>query len=99
MFKLVSRILSRASGKMLFGGLKYLKMPGDDLPLVERWFYRGQYRKGRKAIWEELPPLEGLLKEYVEGSKAISPGSALDIGCGTGRNAFYLAQRGWRVTA
>lgn len=99
MFKLVSRVLGSAPGKMLYAGLKYLKMPGDELPLVDRWFYRGQYRKGRKAIWDDLPALEGLLKEYVEGPKAISPGSALDIGCGTGRNTFYLARRGWRVTA
>lgn len=26
------------------------------------------------------------------------PGHALDIGCGNGRNALYLARQGWRVT-
>lgn len=30
---------------------------------------------------------------------AIPPGRALDLACGEGRNALWLAQRGWDVTA
>jgi 2-polyprenyl-3-methyl-5-hydroxy-6-metoxy-1,4-benzoquinol methylase len=29
----------------------------------------------------------------------LEPGRALDVACGEGRNAVWLAQRGWRVTA
>jgi 2-polyprenyl-3-methyl-5-hydroxy-6-metoxy-1,4-benzoquinol methylase len=36
-----------------------------------------------------------LLVAAVEG---VSPGSALDVGMGQGRNALYLASRGWHVT-
>lgn len=96
--RLITRFFLSPVGKVLINGLTYLTLPGDELPLINRWFYRGQYGKGRKAIWEGMSPLEGLLKEYVEGARAERPGSALDIGCGMGRNAFYLARHGWRVT-
>ncbi len=35
----------------------------------------------------------------VEDVAAMTPGVALDIGAGDGRNAIWLAQHGWRVTA
>jgi len=34
----------------------------------------------------------------VEMTKSLSPGKALDVGMGQGRNAVYLAQQGWDVT-
>jgi tellurite methyltransferase len=35
----------------------------------------------------------------VEWVPRLAPGDALDLACGAGRNALYLAERGWRVTA
>ena len=43
-------------------------------------------------------PLASSLRELVEGATALKPGTALDIGCGTGDNALYLAGLGWDVT-
>ena len=37
-------------------------------------------------------------RELVELVGPLEPGAAVDLGCGTGRNALWLATRGWRVT-
>lgn len=49
--------------------------------------------RGKNA---ELRPPDSLL---VETTGSMMPGRALDLACGTGRNALWLAQRGWQVTA
>jgi ubiquinone/menaquinone biosynthesis C-methylase UbiE len=49
--------------------------------------------------WDDHPLAKGL-RELVEGNgvPALSPHTALDVGCGTGDNSIYLAQQGWQVT-
>jgi SAM-dependent methyltransferase len=50
--------------------------------------------------WEGHPIGQGL-RDLVEGTAdtpALPAGSALDVGCGTGDSAIYLAQHGWKVT-
>src|SRR5690625_7233905 len=37
--------------------------------------------------------------EIVAALESIQPGKALDMGCSNGRNALYLAQHGFDVTA
>lgn len=50
---------------------------------------------GRSArIWSGRP--NGVL---VNETADLTPGRALDIGCGEGADAVWLAQRGWYVTA
>jgi SAM-dependent methyltransferase len=44
---------------------------------------------------DEIPEV---LSTLVDGADA-SPDRALDIGCGTGTQAVYLARHGWQVTA
>ena len=35
----------------------------------------------------------------LDALEGLAPGRALDLGCGNGRHAMWLAERGWRVTA
>ncbi|ORV82699.1 methyltransferase type 12 [Mycobacterium interjectum] len=60
-----------------------------------RLFYRIGF-----TPWEGHAIGQGL-RDLIEGtvdSPALATGSALDVGCGTGDCAIYLAQHGWKVT-
>jgi SAM-dependent methyltransferase len=37
--------------------------------------------------------------EVTNALQSVSPGFALDLACGEGRHARWLAERGWQVTA
>jgi 2-polyprenyl-3-methyl-5-hydroxy-6-metoxy-1,4-benzoquinol methylase len=43
-------------------------------------------------------PQSAMVRQLVEGTDLQPPGSALDVGCGTGNTSIYLAQHGWQVT-
>jgi len=63
---------------------------------LDRLFFSLMYWGGRPPWDTGISPPE--LVEAVEGPPALSPGRALDLGCGTGTNALYLARHGWHVT-
>ena len=58
---------------------------------AERALWDSTYREGRSFN----PEPNKFLTDIVKGRK---PGAALDIMMGQGRNALYLASRGWQVT-
>jgi SAM-dependent methyltransferase len=57
-----------------------------------REFWEGFYED--RDRWPSRP--NGVL---VDEAGALAPGRALDLGCGHGGDAIWLAERGWRVTA
>lgn len=48
----------------------------------------------RELVWGAEPN-----RFLVAETETLPPGLALDLACGEGRNALWLAERGWRVTA
>jgi len=59
----------------------------------------------RRARWDERHAARDPIESHepdptlVEACAQLAPGRALDLGSGDGRNAIWLAGRGWRVTA
>src|SRR4051812_50095966 len=57
------------------------------------------------AAWDERCAATGLVwsaepnRSVVAELADVRPGRALDLAAGEGRNAIWLAVRGWRVTA
>ena len=60
------------------------------LDQIAKWNQR--YREGHDDLPAPLPFL-------VDAVSLLPPGRALDLACGTGRHAIWLAERGWNVTA
>ncbi len=58
--------------------------------------YLDAYRQAQPPPWDTgiVPPE---VRALAEGSQALPAGRALDVGCGTGVSAVYLAGRGWQV--
>lgn len=60
-----------------------------------RTTYRALYRLGFTP-WDSAT-IPAPLVNITEGPMALSPGLAVDLGCGTGRQTLFLAAHGWHV--
>lgn len=61
-------------------------------PTVERQDWDERYA-GDDLLWHAEPN-----RFLVEETSHLEPETALDLACGEGRNAIWLAERGWRTT-
>lgn len=64
-----------------------------DVAATEREHWDRRYADA-ELLWSEEAN-----RFLVEEAESLSPGGALDLGAGEGRNAIWLAARGWEVTA
>jgi SAM-dependent methyltransferase len=95
------KILARATWGLLFAVLPTIPSSEPFAPAVER----DEPESRVSARWNEFFAHVDLDDArwrpnalLVEVADAREPGRALDIGIGQGRNALYLAERGWQVT-
>ncbi|MGI8416021.1 MAG: class I SAM-dependent methyltransferase [Nakamurella sp.] len=65
----------------------------DDVDQYTEEFWNERYGSVEQ-IWSGKPN-----RRLVEQAAELVPGSALDVGCGEGADAIWLAERGWQVTA
>jgi thioredoxin reductase/2-polyprenyl-3-methyl-5-hydroxy-6-metoxy-1,4-benzoquinol methylase len=61
--------------------------------MFEEAAWEERYR-GKPTIWSGRPN-----PQLVAEATPLAPGRALDVGCGEGADAVWLAGRGWQVTA
>lgn len=62
-------------------------------PVRDAAYWDERYRSA-SALWSGQPNVW-----LVAETGALEPGRALEMGCGEGADAIWLAQRGWQVTA
>lgn len=61
--------------------------------VMDEAFWDERYRSS-SALWSGHPN-----PNLVTEAAGLAPGSALDVGCGEGADAIWLAGHGWQVTA
>ncbi len=67
----------------------------EGLAMLERW--DAAYREGRRPPWDVGRPSSDLVRVVEQGT--VKPCRAVELGCGTGTDAIYLAERDFEVTA
>jgi 2-polyprenyl-3-methyl-5-hydroxy-6-metoxy-1,4-benzoquinol methylase len=64
----------------------------DEQEMFTQAFWDERYAASER-VWSGRPN-----RVLVELAGELTPGTALDVGCGEGADAVWLAERGWRVT-
>ena len=69
-------------------------MKGDDVSTPDAKEHWEEHYGERDRVWSGR--VNAVFAEIVE---PLKPGTALDLGCGEGGDAMWLAERGWQVVA
>jgi SAM-dependent methyltransferase len=72
---------------------EHRRPPGSIRPGFAEADWDARYAQ-KELVWTAEPN-----RRFAAEVDGLAPGRALDVACGEGRNAVWLAERGWRVTA
>jgi SAM-dependent methyltransferase len=75
------------------GGHRHGPGAEPDPAMFTRPAWEARYQE-KPALWSDNPNVQ-----LVAEATGLTPGRALDVGCGEGADSRWLAGRGWRVTA
>lgn len=67
---------------------------GNHIVTMDREAWDAKYGAAPDLVWSAAPN-----RFVVDELAPLPPGTAIDLAAGEGRNAVWLAERGWRVTA
>ena len=89
---MVAAVISRVRASSVPGVTEHRRPESSVRPGFAREDWNARYAQ-KELVWSAQP--NRLFAAEVGG---LPPGRALDLACGEGRNAVWLAERGWRVT-
>jgi len=99
----MAQVITAASAGAAAGAAAHIDLLAEDTELALASF-RERRQSTAEGFWEShhrgrSPGRGGPNPVLVDVVSALHPASVLDLGCGDGGDAIWLAERGWQVTA
>ncbi|GAA0797687.1 methyltransferase domain-containing protein [Spirilliplanes yamanashiensis] len=100
-----SQVITAAAAGLTAGSMINMDLIGEDTRLARQAYRAEVARMFEQDSWEERYGASARIwsgnpnPQLVTEAADLPPGAALDVGCGEGADAIWLAGHGWKVTA